>query len=106
MQTRRNRRITSCWATPRPGFTEASAVFESTSIVRPKAASALRPRRSLVWFRRTYAIARCSEMSQVRGADPAGAAYWFGQISDGSIGLGAAILAIANGAIGTDANIL
>ena len=36
-------------------------------------------------------------------ADPAGAAYWLGQITTGAVGLGSAILAIANGATGTDA---
>jgi hypothetical protein len=35
--------------------------------------------------------------------DAAGAAYWLGQITSGAVGLGAAILAIANGAIGSDA---
>ena len=35
-------------------------------------------------------------------ADPGGAAYWLGQITNGAVGLGAAILAIANGATGTD----
>jgi hypothetical protein len=36
-------------------------------------------------------------------ADPAGAAYWLGQITGGVVGLGSAILAIANGTTGTDA---
>ena len=36
-------------------------------------------------------------------ADAAGAAYWLGQITSGSVGLGAAALAIANGATGADA---
>jgi V8-like Glu-specific endopeptidase len=35
--------------------------------------------------------------------DSAGAAYWLGQISSGAVGVGPAILAIANGATGTDA---
>jgi hypothetical protein len=38
-----------------------------------------------------------------RAADTAGQNYWVGQIVNGSIGPGAAALAIANGAIGTDA---
>lgn len=38
-----------------------------------------------------------------RAADAAGAAYWLGQVTSGAIGLGSAILAIANGATGTDA---
>jgi hypothetical protein len=36
-------------------------------------------------------------------AGAAGTAYWLGQISSGAVGLGSAILAIANGATGTDA---
>lgn len=36
-------------------------------------------------------------------ADSAGGAYWVGQITNGAVGLGAAALAIANGATGTDA---
>ncbi len=36
-------------------------------------------------------------------ADAAGKAYWVGQITTGAVGLGAAALAIANGAIGSDA---
>jgi hypothetical protein len=35
--------------------------------------------------------------------DSGGASYWLGQISSGAIGLGSAILAIANGATGSDA---
>src|ERR1019366_3169736 len=38
-----------------------------------------------------------------RGADAVGQAYWAGQITSGAVGLGAAALAIANGATGTDA---
>jgi hypothetical protein len=38
-----------------------------------------------------------------RAADTAGAAYWVGQLTTGAVGLGAATLAIANGATGTDA---
>jgi hypothetical protein len=38
-----------------------------------------------------------------RAADPAGAAYWVGQLTSGAIGLGGAALAIANGATGADA---
>ena len=37
------------------------------------------------------------------GSDPAGMAYWVGQITNGAVGLGAAALAIANGATGSDA---
>jgi hypothetical protein len=36
-------------------------------------------------------------------AGASGTAYWLGQITSGAVGLGAAILAIANGATGTDA---
>ncbi len=36
-------------------------------------------------------------------ADPLGSAYWVGQIVGGAVGLGAAALAIANGATGADA---
>ncbi len=36
-------------------------------------------------------------------ADTNGATYWLGQITNGAVGLGAAILAIANGATGSDA---
>jgi hypothetical protein len=36
-------------------------------------------------------------------ADPAGQAYWAGQVINGAVGLGAAALAIANGATGSDA---
>ena len=36
-------------------------------------------------------------------ADPGGLTYWLGQITSGAVGLGAAILAIANGATGADA---
>ena len=36
-------------------------------------------------------------------ADLAGQTYWVGQITDGAVGLGAAALAIANGATGSDA---
>ncbi len=36
-------------------------------------------------------------------ADPAGSAYWVSQITGGTVGLGAAALAIANGATGSDA---
>jgi hypothetical protein len=39
-------------------------------------------------------------------ADSGGLAYWTGQIESGAVGLGAAVLAIANGAQGTDATIL
>jgi uncharacterized repeat protein (TIGR03803 family) len=35
-------------------------------------------------------------------ADPLGSAYWVGQITSGAVGLGAAALAIANGAAGAD----
>ena len=38
-----------------------------------------------------------------RAPDATGQAYWVGQISSGAVGLGAAALAIANGATGTDA---
>ena len=38
-----------------------------------------------------------------RGADAVGQAYWAGQITSGAVGPGAAALAIANGATGTDA---
>ena len=38
-----------------------------------------------------------------RTADTAGQAYWVGQITSGAVGLGAAALAIANGATGSDA---
>ncbi len=38
-----------------------------------------------------------------RAADPAGAAYWAQQLSTGAVAIGAAALAIANGAIGSDA---
>ena len=38
-----------------------------------------------------------------RAADAGGKAYWLGQITSGAVGLGAAVLAIANGAQGTDA---
>lgn len=39
-----------------------------------------------------------------RAADAAGKAFWVGQVTSGAVGLGAAALAIANGATGTDAN--
>jgi hypothetical protein len=39
----------------------------------------------------------------VRAADAAGQSYWVGQITAGTVGLGAAALAIANGATGPDA---
>jgi hypothetical protein len=39
-------------------------------------------------------------------ADGGGLAYWLGQIESGAVGLGAAVLAIANGAQGADAIIL
>jgi plastocyanin len=39
-----------------------------------------------------------------RVPDAGGEAYWVGQITSGAVGLGAAALAIANGATGTDAN--
>ncbi len=39
-------------------------------------------------------------------ADSGGLAYWTGQIESGAVGLGAAVLAIANGATGSDAIIL
>jgi hypothetical protein len=39
-------------------------------------------------------------------ADGGGLAYWTGQIESGAVGLGAAVLAIANGAQGSDATIL
>jgi probable HAF family extracellular repeat protein len=39
-------------------------------------------------------------------ADSGGLAYWTGQIESGAVGLGAAVLAIANGAQGSDATIL
>jgi hypothetical protein len=39
-------------------------------------------------------------------ADSGGLAYWSGQIESGSVGLNAAVLAIANGAQGSDATIL
>jgi uncharacterized repeat protein (TIGR03803 family) len=38
-----------------------------------------------------------------RAADTAGQNYWVGQITSGAVGLGAAALAIANGATGSDA---
>ncbi len=38
-----------------------------------------------------------------RTADPAGVTYWVGQLSGGAVAIGAAALAIANGAIGPDA---
>jgi plastocyanin len=38
-----------------------------------------------------------------RVADPTGQSYWVGQITTGAVGLGAAALAIANGATGFDA---
>jgi hypothetical protein len=38
-----------------------------------------------------------------RATDTTGAAYWLGQITSGAVGLGAAVLAIANGATGSDA---
>ena len=38
-----------------------------------------------------------------RAADASGRAYWLGQVTSGAIGLGAAALAIANGAQGADA---
>src|SRR6202044_2359610 len=38
-----------------------------------------------------------------RAADAAGAAYWVGQLTTGAVALGAAALAIANGATGADA---
>ena len=41
-----------------------------------------------------------------RPADASGQAYWVSQITNGSIGLGAAVLAIANGAQGSDATIV
>ena len=41
-----------------------------------------------------------------RAGDSGGVAYWTGQIESGAVGLGAAVLAIANGAIGSDAIIL
>ena len=41
-----------------------------------------------------------------RAGDGGGVAYWTGQIESGAVGLGAAVLAIANGAIGSDAIIL
>src|SRR5580658_1358049 len=37
-----------------------------------------------------------------RAADTNGAAYWVGQITSGAVGLGAAVLDIANGALGND----
>jgi hypothetical protein len=37
-----------------------------------------------------------------RAADSAGATYWLGQITSGAVGLGAAVLDIANGATGND----
>jgi hypothetical protein len=39
-------------------------------------------------------------------ADSGGSTYWTGQIESGAVGLGAAVLAIANGASGSDATIL
>jgi hypothetical protein len=39
-------------------------------------------------------------------ADSGGLAYWLGQIESGAVGLGAAVLAVANGAQGSDATIL
>jgi hypothetical protein len=39
-------------------------------------------------------------------ADSGGLAYWFGQIESSAVGLGAAVLAIANGAKGADATVL
>jgi hypothetical protein len=39
-------------------------------------------------------------------ADSGGLAYWLAQIENGAVGLGAAVLAIANGAQGSDATIL
>jgi hypothetical protein len=39
-------------------------------------------------------------------ADSGGLTYWTGQIESGAVGLGAAVLAIANGAQGSDATIL
>jgi len=51
----------------------------------------------------TTFIAAAYENLFDHAADPAGAAYWLGQITGGAVGLGAAILAIANGATGTDA---
>lgn len=39
-----------------------------------------------------------------RAPDPTGEAYWLGQLASGAVTTGAAILAIANGATGTDAN--
>jgi Domain of unknown function (DUF4214) len=41
-----------------------------------------------------------------RAADSGGLAYWTSQIESGAVGLGAAVLAIANGALGSDATIL
>jgi len=38
-------------------------------------------------------------------ADSGGLAYWTGQIESGAVGLGAAVLSIANGALGADATI-
>jgi len=41
-----------------------------------------------------------------RAADSGGLAYWTGQIESGAVGLGASVLAIANGATGADAIML
>ena len=41
-----------------------------------------------------------------RAGDSGGVGYWTGQIESGAVGLGAAVLAIANGAIGSDATVL
>jgi hypothetical protein len=41
-----------------------------------------------------------------RAADSGGQTYWMGQIESGAVGLGAAVLAIANGAQGSDAILL
>jgi hypothetical protein len=41
-----------------------------------------------------------------RAGDSGGVGYWTGQIESGTVGLGAAVLAIANGAIGSDATVL
>jgi len=41
-----------------------------------------------------------------RAGDSGGVGYWTGQIESGAVGLGAAVLAIANGATGSDATIL
>jgi hypothetical protein len=51
----------------------------------------------------TTFIANVYQNLFAHAADQAGAAYWLGQITSGTVSLGSAILAIANGATGTDA---